>query len=37
MTVSRWERGAVRPGAEAMKAPDKLKRDAARKGVTIAA
>jgi Helix-turn-helix domain len=37
MTVSRWERGAVKPGPAAVKALDKLRRDAGRRGVTIAA
>lgn len=37
MTVSRWERGTVRPGRESLKALEKLKTTAARKGVTIAA
>lgn len=37
MTVSRWERGAVKPGPAAVKALDKLRRDAGRKGVVVAA
>lgn len=37
MTVSRWERGAVKPGPAAVKALDKLRRAAGRRGVTIAA
>ncbi len=37
MTVSRWERGAVRPNADSLKALEKLKTAAARKGVTLAA
>jgi hypothetical protein len=37
MTVARWEWGRVRPGPGSVKALDKLKRDAARKGVVIAA
>lgn len=37
MTVSRWERGATRPGRESVKALDRLRRAAARKGVTVAA
>lgn len=37
MTVSRWERGAIRPGADSLKALEKLKTAAARKGITIEA
>lgn len=37
MTVSRWERGAVKPSAAAVKALNKLRRDAGRRGITIAA
>ena len=37
MTISRWERGAVRPGPAAMRALDKLRRDAGRRGTVIAA
>jgi len=37
MTVSRWERGTIRPGADSLKALEKLRIAAARKGVTIAA
>ncbi|MBM4108411.1 MAG: helix-turn-helix domain-containing protein [Phycisphaerae bacterium] len=37
MTVSRWERGAVRPGPAAVKALDKLRREAGRRGTVIAA
>jgi DNA-binding XRE family transcriptional regulator len=35
MTVSRWERGTVRPSAEALKAIEKLRKEALRRGVTI--
>lgn len=37
MTVSRWERGAVRPGPAAVKALDALRRGAGRRGAVIAA
>lgn len=37
MTVSRWERGTVKPRASAVKAMDKLRRESGRRGVTIAA
>lgn len=37
MTVSRWERGTVKPSEAAAKALDKLRRDAGRRGVVIAA
>lgn len=37
MTVSRWERGSVRPGPAALRALDKLRRDAGRRGTVIAA
>lgn len=37
MTVSRWERGTVKPGPAAVKALEKLRREVGRKGVTIAA
>lgn len=37
MTVSRWERGTVKPRPAAVKAMDKLRRDAGRRGVVIAA
>lgn len=37
MTVSRWERGTVRPGTDSLKALEKIKTAAARKGITIAA
>jgi DNA-binding transcriptional regulator YiaG len=37
MTVARWEWGKVRPSAAAMKALDKIRREAARKGVVVAA
>lgn len=36
MTVSRWERGAMRPSAEAVKTIEKLRKEAIRHGVTIA-
>ncbi len=35
MTVSRWERGALRPGASSLAALEKLCRKAVRRGVTI--
>lgn len=35
MTVSRWERGAVRPGPAALRKLEALRREAARKGVVI--
>lgn len=37
MTISRWERGTVKPRASAVKAMDKLRRESGRRGVTIAA
>ena len=37
MTVSRWERGAVRPSPAAVRKIEKLRRDAGRKGLLIAA
>lgn len=37
MTVSRWERGTLRPGPESAAALDKLRREAGRRGVAIAA
>ncbi|MFN0012213.1 MAG: helix-turn-helix domain-containing protein [Phycisphaerales bacterium] len=37
MTVSRWERGTVKPSPAAVKALDKLRRDAGRRGTVIAA
>lgn len=37
MTVSRWERGTVKPSPAAAKALDRLRREAGRRGVTIAA
>jgi len=36
MTVSRWERGTMRPGEPAVKAIDKLRKKAIRRGVPIA-
>ena len=35
MTVSRWERGTLRPGAESLAMIEKLRREAVRKGVTL--
>ncbi|MEK6643839.1 MAG: helix-turn-helix transcriptional regulator [Planctomycetota bacterium] len=35
MTVSRWERGTVRPSVEALKRIEKLRRGAVRRGVSI--
>lgn len=37
MTVSRWERGTVKPGAAAVKALEKLRRDSGRGGIVIVA
>jgi DNA-binding transcriptional regulator YiaG len=36
LTVSRWERGTLRPSADALEKIDKLRREAVRRGVTIA-
>lgn len=36
MTVSRWERGTVRPSAAALKRIDAVRREALRRGVAIA-
>ncbi len=35
MTVSRWERGALRPSAESLAAIEQLRREAIRRGVAI--
>ena len=35
MTVSRWERGTVRPSVEALDRIEKLRREAVRRGVSI--
>lgn len=35
MTVSRWERGTLRPGAASLSALEELRRQLVRKGVTI--
>ena len=35
MTVSRWERGTLRPSGESLAALEKLRREATRKGVAI--
>ena len=35
--VSRWERGTMRPGAEAVKAIEALRKQAIRRGVTLKA
>ena len=35
MSVSRWERGAIRPSEESLKALDKLRHEAVRRGVAI--
>lgn len=35
MTVSRWERGAMRPGAEALAAIEGLRRESLRRGVVV--
>lgn len=37
MTVARWEWGKMKPRAGAVKALDKLRREAGRKGIVIAA
>lgn len=37
LTVSRWERGAVRPGRDSLAAIEKIRREASRRGVTIPA
>jgi DNA-binding XRE family transcriptional regulator len=36
LTISRWERGTLRPGPNSVRALEKLRRAAARKGVLIA-
>ena len=36
MTISRWERGTVKPGQESLSMLDKLRKQAIRKGVTVA-
>jgi DNA-binding XRE family transcriptional regulator len=36
MTVSRWERGALRPSKESLEALDGLRREAVRRGVVLA-
>ncbi|NOT02637.1 MAG: helix-turn-helix domain-containing protein [Phycisphaerales bacterium] len=35
LTVSRWERGVVRPSAESLQTMESLRREAIRKGVTL--
>lgn len=35
MSVSRWERGAIRPSAESLAALEAVRREAVRKGVVI--
>lgn len=37
MTVARWEWGKVKPSPDAVKGLDKLRREAGRRGVTLAA
>lgn len=37
MTVYRWERGMVKPGAAARKALDRVRKEAGRKGIVLAA
>lgn len=37
ITISRWERGELKPGEDSIKALEKLRRDAVRRGVTLAA
>lgn len=37
LTVSRWERGELRPGAKSVAAMEKLRQEAVRQGVTLAA
>jgi DNA-binding transcriptional regulator YiaG len=36
MTVSRWERGELRPGPESLAALEKVRREATHKGVIVA-
>ncbi len=35
ITVSRWERGVLRPGRESLRALEQLRRESVRKGVVI--
>ncbi len=35
LTVSRWERGALRPGRDSVQALEKLRREASRRGVVL--
>jgi len=35
MTVSRWERGAVRPSEGAMRGIEKLRKESTRRGITL--
>lgn len=37
MTVSRWERGAMRPSDEALRVIERLRKDAVRRGVALPA
>lgn len=37
MTVSRWERGTMRPSDEALRGIEKLRKDAVRRGVALPA
>ncbi len=37
MTISRWERGTVKPSGKAVAALEKLRRDSGRRGTVIAA
>lgn len=37
MTVSRWERGTMRPSEEALRVIEKLRKDAVRRGVALPA
>lgn len=37
MTVSRWERGTLRPSAKSLKGLERLRREAVRKGVVLPA
>jgi ribosome-binding protein aMBF1 (putative translation factor) len=37
LTISRWERGAMRPNRKALEALDRLLREARRKGVVLSA
>ncbi|MBI1851047.1 MAG: helix-turn-helix domain-containing protein [Planctomycetes bacterium] len=36
LTISRWERGTLRPSPESIRALERLRKTAARKGVLVA-